>query len=57
MKIGIVGEGKRYIDLDVLLASIGKIPEGQISEYDAGRWDVRQVIMEQPVIMEEEEDE
>jgi hypothetical protein len=38
MKVVIVG-GRRLIDLDELLKDIGVIPEGEISEYDAGRWD------------------
>lgn len=37
-----------YIDREKVLQSIGDIPEGHISDYDAGRWDVRQKIIEQP---------
>ena len=37
-----------YIEREGLLESIGHIPEGVISEYDAGRWDVAQVIKEAP---------
>lgn len=49
MKVVIVG-GQRLIDLDELLKDIGEIPEGEMSEYDAGRRDVRNIIEEQPVI-------
>lgn len=49
MKVVIVGEG-RLIDLDKLLKDIGEIPEGEISEYDAGRRDVRNIIEGQPII-------
>ena len=49
MKVVIVG-GRRLIDLDELLKDIGEIPEGEISEYDAGRWDVRNIIEGQPII-------
>ena len=38
----------RYIDADALLKSIGHIPEGVISDYDAGRWDVTQLVKEAP---------
>ena len=38
----------RYIDAEALLKSIGRIPEGWIGDYDSGRWDVRQMIIEAP---------
>lgn len=37
-----------YIEREALLKSIGEIPEGHISDYDAGRFDVRQNIFEAP---------
>ena len=37
-----------YIKRETLIESIGYIPEGVISEYDAGRWDVMQKIKEAP---------
>ena len=49
MKVVIVG-GRRLIDLDKLLKDIGEIPEGEISEYDVGRQDVRKIIEKQPFI-------
>lgn len=49
MKIVIVG-GRRLIDLDDLLKDIGEIPEGEISEYDEGRLEVRNIIEGQPII-------
>ena len=37
-----------YIKREPLIESIEHIPEGVISEYDAGRWDVMQKIKEAP---------
>jgi hypothetical protein len=37
-----------YIKREELLKSIGHIPEGVISDYDAGRWDVAQLVKEVP---------
>ena len=38
----------RYINADALLSTIGRIPEGVISDYDGGRWDVAQLVKEAP---------
>ena len=44
----------RYINADALLSTIGHIPEGVISDYDGGRWDVAQLVKEAPTADVEE---
>ena len=38
------------ISRKALLEGLGSIPEGHISDYDAGRWDVRRNILEAPAV-------